>query len=88
VQVIVVTHLPQVAAYADRHIRVIKNSDATSKSGAGYTASDVISLDQDARVKELARMLAGQEESDTAQAHAEELLSEAQILVSSLTTAK
>jgi len=88
VQVIVVTHLPQVAAYADRHIRVIKNSDAKSKSGAGYTASDVISLDQEARVKELARMLAGQEESDTAQAHAEELLSEAQVLVSSLTTAK
>ncbi len=88
VQVIVVTHLPQVAAYADRHIRVIKNSEAKSKSGAGYTASDVISLDQDARVKELARMLAGQEESDTAQAHAEELLSEAQLLVSSLTTTK
>ncbi|WP_159611749.1 DNA repair protein RecN [Glutamicibacter sp. JC586] len=88
VQVIVVTHLPQVAAYADRHIRVIKNSDAKAKSGSGYTASDVINLDQDARVKELARMLAGQEESDTAQAHAEELLAEAQILVSSLTTAK
>ncbi|MFK0085007.1 DNA repair protein RecN [Glutamicibacter sp. NPDC090743] len=88
VQVIVVTHLPQVAAYADRHIRVIKNSDAKSKAGAGYTASDVISLDQEARVKELARMLAGQEESGTAQAHAEELLEEAQNLVSSLTSKK
>ncbi|MGV2951533.1 DNA repair protein RecN [Glutamicibacter sp. AGC46] len=88
VQVIVVTHLPQVAAYADRHIRVIKNSDAKSKAGAGYTASDVISLDQEARVKELARMLAGQEESGTAQAHAEELLEEAQNLVSSLTSNK
>lgn len=88
VQVIVVTHLPQVAAYADRHIRVIKNSDAKAKSGSGFTASDVINLDQEARVKELARMLAGQEESDTAQAHAEELLSEAQVLVSSLTTGK
>lgn len=88
VQVIVVTHLPQVAAYADRHIRVIKNSDAKSKAGVGYTASDVISLDQEARVKELARMLAGQEESDTAQAHAEELLEEAQNLVSSLTSKK
>ena len=88
VQVIVVTHLPQVAAYADRHIRVIKNSDAKSKAGAGYTASDVISLDQEARVKELARMLAGQEESGTAQAHAEELLDDAQKLVSSLTSMK
>ena len=85
VQVIVVTHLPQVAAYADRHIRVIKNSDAKAKAGSGFTASDVITLDEQARVRELARMLAGQEESDTAQAHAEELLSEAQHLVSSLT---
>ncbi|WP_313812319.1 DNA repair protein RecN [Glutamicibacter sp.] len=85
VQVIVVTHLPQVAAYADRHIRVIKNSDAKSNAGAGFTASDVIMLDEPARVRELARMLAGQEESDTAQAHAEELLSDAQRLVSSLT---
>ena len=85
VQVIVVTHLPQVAAYADRHIRVIKNSDAKAKDGSGFTASDVVKLDEQQRVRELARMLAGQEESDTAQAHAEELLAEAQKLVSSLT---
>ncbi|MFB0835457.1 DNA repair protein RecN [Arthrobacter halodurans] len=78
VQVIVVTHLPQVAAYADRHIRVIKNSDAAADGGAGFTASDVVLLDDAQRVRELARMLAGQEHSDTAQAHAEELLAEAQ----------
>lgn len=84
VQVIVVTHLPQVAAYADRHIRVIKNSDAGAQSGKGFTASDVLALDEGERVRELARMLAGQEESDTAQAHAEELLAEAQQLVDSL----
>lgn len=84
VQVIVVTHLPQVAAYADRHIRVIKSSNAAAADGAGFTASDVVLLDETERVRELARMLAGQEDSSTAQAHAEELLSEAQHLVSSL----
>jgi len=84
VQVIVVTHLPQVAAYADRHIRVIKNSQADAKAGKGFTASDVVALDEAERVRELARMLAGQEDSDTAQAHAEELLAEARKLVDSL----
>ncbi|EMQ98169.1 DNA repair protein RecN [Paeniglutamicibacter gangotriensis] len=84
VQVIVVTHLPQVAAYADRHVRVIKSSDAGAAAGAGFTASDVVLLDEAERVRELARMLAGQEDSSTAQAHAEELLGDAQQMVSSL----
>lgn len=84
VQVIVVTHLPQVAAYADRHVRVIKSSNAAGADGAGFTASDVVLLDEAERVRELARMLAGQEDSSTAQAHAEELLGEAQALVNSL----
>ncbi|MGJ9404003.1 DNA repair protein RecN [Arthrobacter sp. KK5.5] len=84
VQVIVVTHLPQVAAYADRHIRVIKNSDAGADGGAGFTASDVVLLDGAERVRELARMLAGQEDSNTAQAHAEELLDDAQQAVAAL----
>jgi DNA repair protein RecN (Recombination protein N) len=84
VQVIVVTHLPQVAAYADRHIRVIKTSDAAAADGAGFTASDVVLLDGGQRVRELARMLAGQEHSDTAQAHAEELLANAQAALSGL----
>lgn len=72
-QVIVVTHLPQVAAYADQHIRVHKSSDAS----AGVTASDVGPLGRAERVEELARMLAGQEESDAARAHADELLAAA-----------
>jgi DNA repair protein RecN (Recombination protein N) len=76
VQVIVVTHLPQVAAFADQHIRVIKTSSSDG-TGQGVTASDVVLLNQDQRIRELARMLAGQEDSDTAQAHAEELLLEA-----------
>ena len=66
-QVIVVTHLPQVAAYADTHLVV--------DSGDG--ASEVRRLDDDDRVGELARMLAGLGESDTARAHARELLESA-----------
>ena len=65
-QVIVVTHLPQVAAYADVHLMV----DSTGKNGA----SGVRRLDGGDRVAELARMLAGLGESDTARAHARELL--------------
>jgi DNA repair protein RecN (Recombination protein N) len=71
VQVLVVTHLPQVAAFADRHIQVTKTS------GDGFTSSDVQLLDDAGRVRELARMLAGQEDSATARAHAEELLQDA-----------
>ncbi|HET6616246.1 MAG TPA: DNA repair protein RecN [Gemmatimonadota bacterium] len=66
-QVIVVTHLPQIASFADRHVRVRKD---------GGTASVEV-LDDEARVAELSRMLAGLPESDAAAAHAEELLAEA-----------
>ncbi|TYC98520.1 DNA repair protein RecN [Arthrobacter echini] len=76
VQVIVVTHLPQVAAFAARHIRVTKNV-ARDGEGGGVTASDVEVLPDDERVRELARMLAGQEDSASARAHAEELLADA-----------
>ncbi|WP_343709156.1 DNA repair protein RecN [Mycobacterium sp.] len=65
-QVIVVTHLPQVAAYADIHLMV----DTNGKNGA----SGVRRLDGDDRVGELARMLAGLGDSDTARAHARELI--------------
>ncbi|MDN5893073.1 MAG: DNA repair protein RecN [Nocardioides sp.] len=67
-QVLVVTHLPQVAAYADRHVVVAKSSDGT------VTTSGLTVLDESERVRELSRMLAGMEESDTALAHAQELL--------------
>ncbi len=69
-QVIVVTHLPQVAAYADVHL-VVDNA-----SGGGK-ASEVRRLDDDARIAELARMLAGLGESDSGRAHARELLAAA-----------
>jgi DNA repair protein RecN (Recombination protein N) len=70
-QVIVVTHLPQVAAYADVHLVV------DSGSGKGKP-SEVRRLDDDDRVGELARMLAGLGESDSGRAHARELLESAQ----------
>jgi DNA repair protein RecN (Recombination protein N) len=67
-QVIVVTHLPQVAAFADNHLVVAKSNDGL------ITSSGVIRLDYSGRVKELSRMLAGMEDSEYGQAHAAELL--------------
>lgn len=67
-QVIVVTHLPQVAAFATRHLRVLKSvSDK-------YTATDVVRLEGEAVVEELARMLSGLSESESGKTHAKELL--------------
>ncbi|GAB2921861.1 hypothetical protein GCM10027047_18960 [Rhodococcus aerolatus] len=74
-QVVVVTHLPQVAAFADRHLVVDKQ--LTDDPDGGVTASDVRTLDHAERVAELARMLAGLDDTDTGRAHAEELLATA-----------
>lgn len=71
-QVLVVTHLPQVAAFADRHVLVEKSSDGS------VTASGLTTLDDAGREQELSRMLAGLAGSDTALAHARELLDLAQ----------
>ncbi|MFD4462525.1 DNA repair protein RecN [Nocardia sp. NPDC058480] len=68
-QVIVVTHLPQVAAFADTHLVVNKSDD-----GKGKVDSGVRTLTDDERVVELARMLAGLDDTETGRAHAEELL--------------
>ncbi|HET7900336.1 MAG TPA: hypothetical protein VFL59_04060, partial [Candidatus Nanopelagicales bacterium] len=67
-QVLVVTHLPQVAAFADRHVVVEKSDDGR------VTASQLRAVDDAERVRELARMLAGLEGSEHAAAHAQELL--------------
>lgn len=82
VQVLVVTHLPQVAAFADQHIRVTKTSvrGSDGATATGFTSSDVQLLDEAERVRELARMLAGQEDSESARAHAQELLDDAKLL--------
>jgi DNA repair protein RecN (Recombination protein N) len=66
-QVVVVTHLPQIACFADLHARVIKREGAAS----------VQVLDDHERVLELSRMLAGLPGSESASSHAEELLAEA-----------
>jgi DNA repair protein RecN (Recombination protein N) len=71
-QVIVVTHLPQVAAFANRHLRVLKSSSAD------FTATDVVLLEGEQVVEELARMLSGLSESESGRSHAKELLDLAQ----------
>ncbi|MDT4928457.1 MAG: repair protein RecN [Pseudonocardiales bacterium] len=73
-QVLVVTHLPQVAAFADRHI-VVDKPRSDTESG-GVTASDVRLVTDEDRVAELARMLAGSDTA-TAREHAAELLADA-----------
>jgi DNA repair protein RecN (Recombination protein N) len=67
-QVVVVTHLAQVAAFADRHIVVDK------RAMGGVIGADVRTMDEPERVIELARMLAGMDSTETGRAHAEELL--------------
>ena len=69
-QVIVVTHLPQVAAWGDTHFVVLKD-----ESGS-VTLSQVRQVSSDERVEEIARMLAGHEDSVSARKHAEELLAQ------------
>ncbi|WP_063058944.1 DNA repair protein RecN [Nocardia sienata] len=71
-QVIVVTHLAQVAAFADTHLVVDKSDD-----GEGAVNSGVRALTQDERIVELARMLAGLDDTETGRAHAWELLNTA-----------
>ena len=68
-QVIVVTHLPQVAAWADSHFVVTKNNDGI------VSQSDVRMVAGEDRIEEIARMLAGLENSSSAREHATELLS-------------
>ena len=67
-QVIVVTHLPQVAAFADRQLVVAKDSEG------GVTSSDVSVVADADRYTEIARMLSGRSESDSAKDHARELV--------------
>ncbi len=67
-QVIVVTHLAQVAVWADNHL-VVRKSE-----GGLVSISDVLSLNEEERSIEIARMLSGQEDSSTARQHAKELL--------------
>lgn len=71
-QVLVVTHLPQVASFADAHLAVEKVQDSDT------TISQIRLLKDKERVSELARMLSGQPDSKTARKHARELVVEAE----------
>ncbi len=67
-QILVVTHLPQVASFADRHFRIHK------RVSSGRTLMSIERLDDEGRVDEIARMLAGREITDLSREHAEELI--------------
>jgi DNA repair protein RecN (Recombination protein N) len=71
VQVLAVTHLPQVAACGDHHFVVAK------RSVSGHTTSQVTPLGGESRVAEVARMLGGERSSGTSLAHAQELIAQA-----------
>ena len=70
-QVLCVTHLPQIAAFATQHFLVEKSEEK------GRTKTTVRSLEQAERVEEVARMLSGAKRSETSLRHAEEMLAEA-----------
>ena len=70
-QVLVVTHLAQVASFADTHIKVTKNDSSDLPS------IEIQSLNNDKRVIEISRMLSGSPDSENAQKHAVELLENA-----------
>jgi DNA repair protein RecN (Recombination protein N) len=73
-QVIVVTHLAQVAAFSTNHLRVVKDSDGA------VTASSVQQLHGQERIEEMARLLSGLADSESGLAHARELIETAQSL--------
>ncbi|RPJ40240.1 MAG: hypothetical protein EHM19_13995 [Candidatus Latescibacterota bacterium] len=70
-QVVCVTHLPQVAAFADRHLRVMKRSSGET------VATGVKPLTKQDRIEELARMISGAEITGQAKAHAKALIEKA-----------
>ncbi|MEW6120258.1 MAG: DNA repair protein RecN [Pseudomonadota bacterium] len=67
-QVLVITHLPQVAARGTRHLRVAK------QTGEGFVSSHIAVLDAESRVEEIARMLGGKTITATTRQHAAEML--------------
>jgi DNA repair protein RecN (Recombination protein N) len=70
-QVICITHLPQIASLADQHCRVEK------KVADGRTVVEVHKLNDEQRVEEIARMLAGEKITDVTMAHAREMMEQA-----------
>lgn len=74
-QILCITHLPQIAAFADRHFHIVKT--VTGKGKAKQTQTTVGPLDGDARVAELAEMMAGEKVTATSRKQAKELLAAA-----------
>ena len=70
-QVILITHLPQIASFADRHFKVLK------KVSGSRTLTTVELLDKDGRIKEMAKMMSGEKESSISLTHAGEMLEKA-----------
>jgi len=68
-QVLLITHLPQIASFADRHIKVIKKT-----AGRQSTTVDYVLLEGDERVRELAQMMSGEQETTISKSHAAEML--------------
>lgn len=71
-QVLLITHLPQIASFADSHLKIFK----TVKAGRATT--QVIPLDKEGRIKEIAEMMSGKTESDISISHAQTMLKAAQ----------
>ncbi len=67
-QVLCVTHLPQIASFADQHYLIEK------KESAGRTKTSVRLLNSDERTREIARMISGAKLTDTSLKHAEQML--------------
>ena len=68
-QVLCITHLPQIAAFADQHFLIVK------EESRGRTHTDIRSMEESERVQEIARMLSGATLTETSLRHAENLLS-------------
>ena len=75
-QVLCITHLPQIAAYANRHFHLVKQ--VVGKGKARSTVTTVGVLEGDARVEELAEMMAGERVTPTSRKQAKELLAAAE----------
>ena len=70
-QVLLITHLPQIASFADTHLKIFKSVKA------GRATTQINQLDEEGRVKEIAEMMSGQSKSDISISHAEDMLATA-----------
>jgi DNA repair protein RecN (Recombination protein N) len=74
-QILCITHLPQIAAFADQHLRIVKS--VTGKGGSKQTRTTVAAIAGQERIEELAEMMAGKQATDTTRKQARELIADA-----------